>query len=213
MEYLRGLRELCDRHEWLLMLDEVQCGLGRTGKWFVYQHAGILPDVVPLAKGLGSGVPVGACVAGGRAAGVFKPGNHGSTFGGNPLACTAVVATIDAMREERLLENAARVGQLIRDELAAALAGVAGVVEIRGMGLMIGVRARSPLRRVGARRARRRAGDQRYGRQRGAHAAAAGDERSRGTRGRRAPSPPDQGFPLARGRPAPVRCGALSASP
>jgi len=144
MEYLRGLRELCDRHEWLLMLDEVQCGLGRTGKWFVYQHAGIVPEVVPLAKGLGSGVPVGACVAGGRAAGVLKPGNHGSTFGGNPLACTAVVATIDAMREQGLLANAARVGQLMRDELAAALGGAPGVVEIRGMGLMIGVQLDRP---------------------------------------------------------------------
>jgi acetylornithine/N-succinyldiaminopimelate aminotransferase len=144
IEYLRGLRELCDRQEWLLMLDEVQCGLGRTGKWFVYQHAGILPDVVPLAKGLGSGVPVGACVAGGRAAGVLKPGNHGSTFGGNPLACTAVVTTLDVMREEQLLDNAARVGRLIREELAAALAGLAGVVEIRGMGLMIGVQLDRP---------------------------------------------------------------------
>ncbi|MGA8048952.1 MAG: aspartate aminotransferase family protein [Burkholderiales bacterium] len=144
MEYLRGLRELCDRHEWLLMLDEVQCGLGRTGKWFVYQHAGIVPDVVPLAKGLGSGVPVGACVAGGRGAGVLKPGNHGSTFGGNPLACTAVVTTIDAMREEGLLQNAARVGQVMREALAAAFAGVPGVVEIRGMGMMIGVQLDRP---------------------------------------------------------------------
>jgi acetylornithine aminotransferase len=144
MDYLRGLRELCDRHEWLLMLDEVQCGLGRTGKWFVYQHAGIVPEVVPLAKGLGSGVPVGACVAGGRAAGVLKAGNHGSTFGGNPLACTAVVTTLDAMREEGLLANAERVGQLMRAELAASLGGVPGVVEIRGMGLMIGVQLDRP---------------------------------------------------------------------
>jgi acetylornithine/N-succinyldiaminopimelate aminotransferase len=144
LDYLRGLRELCDRHEWLLMLDEVQCGLGRTGKWFVYQHAGIVPEVVPLAKGLGSGVPVGACVAGGRAAGVLKAGNHGSTFGGNPLACTAVVTTLDAMRDEGLLANAASVGQLMREELQAALGGVPGVVEIRGMGLMIGVQLDRP---------------------------------------------------------------------
>jgi acetylornithine aminotransferase len=143
-DYLRGLREICDRNEWLLMLDEVQCGLGRSGKWFVYQHAGIAPDVVPLAKGLGSGVPVGACVAGGRAAGVLKPGNHGSTFGGNPLACTAVVATIDAIREEGLLDNAVRVGKAIRDGLAAELEGIAGVVEIRGMGLMLGVQLDRP---------------------------------------------------------------------
>ncbi|HMA88832.1 MAG TPA: aspartate aminotransferase family protein [Burkholderiales bacterium] len=144
LDYLRGLRELCDRHEWLLMLDEVQCGLGRTGKWFVYQHAGIVPEVVPLAKGLGSGVPVGACVAGGRGAGVLKAGNHGSTFGGNPLACTAVVTTLDAMRDEGLLANAASVGQLMREELAAALGGVPGVVDIRGMGLMIGVQLDRP---------------------------------------------------------------------
>ena len=135
LEYLRGLKEICDRKEWLFMSDEVQCGLGRTGKWFVYQHAGLLPDVVPLAKGLASGVPVGACVVGGRAKGVFKPGNHGSTFGGNPLAMTAVVTTIDTIKEEGLLANAARVGELIR----AGLAQVQGIAEVRGMGLMIGV--------------------------------------------------------------------------
>ncbi len=135
LEYLRGLKEICDRKEWLFMSDEVQCGLGRTGKWFVYQHAGFLPDVVPLAKGLASGVPVGACVVGGRAKGVFKPGNHGSTFGGNPLAMTAVVTTIDTIKEEGLLANAARVGEVIR----AGLAQVQGIAEVRGMGLMIGV--------------------------------------------------------------------------
>jgi acetylornithine aminotransferase len=144
LEYLRGLKEICDRHEWLFMSDEVQCGLGRTGKWFVYQHAGFLPDVVPLAKGLGSGVPVGACVAGGRAKGVLKPGNHGSTFGGNPLAMTAVATTLDTMKEEGLLENAARVGGAMREGLAAALGGVPGVVEVRGMGLMIGVELDRP---------------------------------------------------------------------
>jgi len=144
MEYLRGLHELCAKHEWLFMSDEIQCGLGRTGKWFVYQHAGILPDVVPLAKGLAGGVPVGACAAGGRAKGVFKPGNHGSTFGGGPLAMTALVATIETMQKDGLLDNAERVGRLIRDELAAALAGVAGLREIRGMGLMIGVELDRP---------------------------------------------------------------------
>jgi acetylornithine/N-succinyldiaminopimelate aminotransferase len=144
LEYLRGLKEICDRQEWLFMSDEVQCGLGRTGKWFVYQHAGFLPDVVPLAKGLGSGVPVGACATGGRAKGVFKPGNHGSTFGGNPLAMTAVVTTIDTMREEGLLENALKVGDAIRAGLAAALAGVAGVTEVRGRGSMIGVELERP---------------------------------------------------------------------
>ena len=140
LEYLRGLKEICDRNEWLLMSDEVQCGLGRTGKWFVYQHAGFLPDVVPLAKGLGSGVPVGACVVGGRAKGVFRPGNHGSTFGGNPLAMTAVVATIDAIKEEGLLANAARVGEVIR----AGFPKRDGIAEVRGMGLMIGVEMARP---------------------------------------------------------------------
>ena len=139
LDYLRGLKEICDANEWLFMSDEVQCGLGRTGKWFVYQHAGFLPDVVPLAKGLAGGVPVGACVVGGRAKGVFKPGNHGSTFGGNPLAMCGVVTTLDTVQEEGLLENAVRVGDAIRLGLGAALRGVAGVTEIRGMGLMIGV--------------------------------------------------------------------------
>jgi acetylornithine/N-succinyldiaminopimelate aminotransferase len=140
LEYLRGLKEICERKEWLFMSDEVQCGLGRTGKWFVYQHAGFLPDVVPLAKGLASGVPVGACVVGGRARGVFKPGNHGSTFGGNPLAMTAVVTTIDTIKEEGLLDNAARVGEVIR----SGLSQIAGISELRGMGLMIGMQLASP---------------------------------------------------------------------
>jgi acetylornithine aminotransferase len=144
LEYLRGLREICDQNDWLFMSDEVQCGLGRTGKWFVYQHAGIQPDVVPLAKGLASGVPVGACVVGGRAQGVFKPGNHGSTFGGNPLAMCGVVTTLDTMRDEGLLENAVRVGDAIRNGLAAALQGIAGVTEVRGMGMMIGVELDRP---------------------------------------------------------------------
>jgi acetylornithine aminotransferase len=144
LEYLRGLKEICVRREWLFISDEVQCGLGRTGEWFVYQHAGFLPDVVPLGKGLGSGVPVGACVAGGRGKGVLKPGNHGSTFGGNPLAMTAVCATIDVIEEERLLERAARVGALIFAGLKESLSGAAGVVEVRGMGLMIGVELSQP---------------------------------------------------------------------
>ena len=140
LEYLRGLREICERNQWLFISDEVQCGLGRTGKWFVYQHAGFQPDVVPLAKGLASGVPVGACVVGNRAKGVFKPGNHGSTFGGNPLAMTAVVATIDTVKEEGLLANAARVGDVIR----AGLSQIQGVSELRGMGLMIGMELARP---------------------------------------------------------------------
>jgi len=144
LEYLRGLKEICERHQWLFISDEVQCGLGRTGKWFVYQHAGFLPDVVPLAKGLGSGVPVGACVVGGRAKGVFKPGNHGSTFGGNPLAMTAVVTTLDTMKEEGLLANAAKVGKVIDEGLRAAFGAGEGITEIRGMGLMIGVEFDEP---------------------------------------------------------------------
>jgi acetylornithine aminotransferase len=144
LEYLRGLMEICERHQWLFISDEVQCGLGRTGKWFVYQHAGFLPDVVPLAKGLGSGVPVGACVVGGRARGVLKPGNHGSTFGGNPLAMTAVVTTLDTMKDDGLLANAGRVGGLIDDGLRTALGGAKGVTDIRGMGMMIGVEFDEP---------------------------------------------------------------------
>ena len=140
LDDLRGLKEICDRQQWLFMSDEVQCGLGRTGRWFVYQHAGLMPDVVPLAKGLGSGVPVGACVVGGRAKGVFKPGNHGSTFGGNPLAMTAVRTTIDTMKEEGLLANAVRIGDIIRNGLPR----MDGVVEVRGMGMMIGMELARP---------------------------------------------------------------------
>jgi acetylornithine/N-succinyldiaminopimelate aminotransferase len=142
IDYLRGLKELCERHNWLFISDEVQCGLGRSGKWFVYQHAGFLPDVVALAKGLASGVPVGACVTGGRAKGIFKPGNHGSTFGGNPLAMTAVVTTIDTVREERLMERAARAGEVIRGGVGRL--GLAGIREVRGMGSMIGVELERP---------------------------------------------------------------------
>jgi acetylornithine aminotransferase len=142
LDYLRGLHEICKKHDWLFISDEVQCGLGRTGKWFVYQHAGFMPDVVPLAKGLGSGVPVGACVVGGRAKGVFKPGNHGSTFGGNPLAMTAVVTTIDTIKEEGLMERAVRVGEMIRAGLKKQT--LPGITEIRGMGSMIGVELARP---------------------------------------------------------------------
>ena len=144
MQYLRDLRELCDRQGWFLMVDEVQCGLGRTGKWFVYQHAGIRPDVVLLAKGLASGVPIGACLARGAAAGVFKPGTHGSTFGGNPLACAAALATLEAIEEEGLMERADRVGAILLGGLREALGGRAGVVEVRGHGQMIGVELERP---------------------------------------------------------------------
>jgi acetylornithine aminotransferase len=138
-DYLRQVRALCDQHDWLLMIDEVQCGMGRTGKWFAHQWAGILPDVMPLAKGLGSGVPVGAVVAGPKAAHIFKPGNHGTTFGGNPLAMRAGVETIRIMEEEGILDNAAKVGEHMRAALVRELGGLKGVKDIRGMGLMIGV--------------------------------------------------------------------------
>ena len=142
--YYRGIRELCDAHDWLMICDEVQCGMGRTGKWFGYQQAGIQPDIATLAKGLGSGVPIGACMAGGKAAGLFGPGNHGSTFGGNPLAATAALTTIDVMEQDGLLANAAQIGALIRQLFGEALAGVKGVVEIRGHGLMIGLELDRP---------------------------------------------------------------------
>jgi len=139
VEYLREVRRVCDANGWLLMLDEVQCGMGRTGKWFAHQWAGIQPDVMPLAKGLGSGVPVGAVVCGPKAANVFGPGNHGTTFGGNPLAMRAGVETIRIMEEDGLVANAATVGAALKAGLERELAGVKGVTEIRGQGLMIGI--------------------------------------------------------------------------
>ncbi|MFN3545059.1 MAG: acetylornithine transaminase [Thiobacillus sp.] len=143
-EFMVELRKLCDAHGWLLMLDEVQTGIGRTGTWFGFQHSGVTPDVMALAKGLGSGVPIGACLARGAAADVFQPGNHGSTFGGNPLACAAALATLEAIESENLLENARVRGEAIRAGLREALAGVHGVVDIRGEGMMIGVELDRP---------------------------------------------------------------------
>ena len=143
-EYLRNLRALCDRKQWLLMIDEVQSGIGRTGKWFAHQWAGIVPDVMPLAKGLGSGVPIGACLARGAAAKVFKPGNHGTTFGGGPLVCAAALATLEVIEKDGLLEHSRRMGELLVKELGAAFAGVAGVKDIRGEGLMVGVELDRP---------------------------------------------------------------------
>ena len=143
-DYLAEMRRICDAHGWLLMLDEVQTGIGRTGTWFGFQHAGVVPDVMALAKGLGSGMPIGACLARGAAAEVFKPGNHGSTFGGNALACAAALATLDAIESENILENARVRGEAIRTGLRAALAGVHGVVDIRGEGMMIGVELDRP---------------------------------------------------------------------
>ncbi len=144
IEYLKQVRELCDQKDWLLMIDEVQCGMGRTGKWFAHQWAGILPDVMPLAKGLGSGVPIGAVVAGPKAANIFQPGNHGTTFGGNPLAMRAGVETIRIMEEDGLLDNAATVGAHLKGALARELGGLKGIKDIRGQGLMIGVELDKP---------------------------------------------------------------------
>jgi acetylornithine aminotransferase len=143
-EYLQRLRALCDDKHWLLMLDEVQCGVGRTGKWFAHQWAGIRPDVMPLAKGLGSGVPIGAVVCGPKAAGVLGAGNHGTTFGGNPLAMRAGIETLRIMEEDGLLANAAAIGARIRGGLERELAGLKGVVEYRGQGLMIGIELDRP---------------------------------------------------------------------
>ncbi len=143
-EYLQGLRALCDEQDWLLMLDEVQCGIGRTGKWFAHQWAGVQPDVMPLAKGLGSGVPVGAVVCGPRALDVLGPGNHGTTFGGNPLAMRAGVETLRIMEEDGVMANAAAVGATLHAGLQRELAGLPGVVDIRGAGLMIGVELARP---------------------------------------------------------------------
>ena len=143
-EYLQGLRRLCDQQDWLLMLDEVQCGIGRTGKWFAHQWAGIRPDVMPLAKGLGSGVPIGAVVTGPRAMHVLGPGNHGTTFGGNPLAMRAGVETLRIMEEDGLLANAANVGEQLRSQLTAQLGALPGVKEIRAHGLMIGIELDRP---------------------------------------------------------------------
>lgn len=144
VDYLQKVRQLCDQKDWLLMIDEVQCGMGRTGKWFAHQWAGIVPDVMPLAKGLGSGVPIAAVVAGPRAADIFQPGNHGTTFGGNPLAMRAGVETLRIMEEEGLLENAARVGAHLKGALARELGGLKGVTEIRGQGLMLGMELAKP---------------------------------------------------------------------
>ncbi len=143
-DYLRELRELTSQKQWLLMIDEVQSGMGRTGKWFAHQWAGITPDVMPLAKGLGSGMPIGACLAKGAAAQVFKPGNHGTTFGGGPLVSVTALRTLEIMEEEDLLANAARMGEIMKGAFQQALAGVAGVREIRGMGLMLGIELDRP---------------------------------------------------------------------
>ena len=143
-QYLRDLRKLCDERGWLMMIDEVQSGIGRTGKWLAHQWAGILPDVVTFAKGLAGGVPIGACGARGPAAGVLGPGTHGTTFGGGPLVCAAGLATFAAIEQERLLDNAIVVGDHLKAGLKAALAGTPGIIEVRGQGLMLGIELEKP---------------------------------------------------------------------
>lgn len=144
--YLKALRDLCTRRAWLLMLDEIQTGIGSTGQWFAFQHEGIVPDVMTLAKGLGNGVPIGACLARGKAAGLFTPGSHGSTFGGNPLACRVGCTVLDIIEEQGLLANARRQGAQLLSRLRAELADNPNVLDIRGQGLMIGIELKQPVR-------------------------------------------------------------------
>jgi len=144
--YLRALRDLCSRRAWLLMLDEIQTGIGRTGQWFAFQHEGIVPDVMTLAKGLGNGVPIGACLARGKAAELFTPGSHGSTFGGNPLACRVGCTVLDIIEEQGLVQNARRQGEQLLSRLQAELADNPNVLQIRGQGLMIGIELKQPVR-------------------------------------------------------------------
>ena len=142
--YLKGLRAVCDEHDWLLMLDEVQSGIGRTGKWFAHQHTSVQPDVMTLAKGLGSGVPIGACLANGKASKVFSPGKHGSTFGGNPLATAAGYATLTIIEEDKLCSHASKMGALINKEFTKHLKDYPQVKVIRNLGLMIGIELDHP---------------------------------------------------------------------
>ena len=143
-DYLNQIREICDKYDWLMMLDEIQTGMCRTGKWFAHQHNGIIPDVMTLAKALGNGVPIGACLARGKAAGLFHPGQHGSTYGGNPLVCAASLAVIETMENSKLDQRAAQLGEHMLNAFKQQLAGIKGVVEIRGMGLMLGIQLDRP---------------------------------------------------------------------
>lgn len=137
--YLTGLRQLCDQHNWLMITDEIQCGMGRTGKWFASQHENIVPDIITVAKALGNGMPIGACMARGDAAELIQPGSHGTTFGGNPLACRAGLAVIEEIKERNLLERVTVIGNTIREGLKQSVGNIQGVVSIRGDGLMIGI--------------------------------------------------------------------------
>lgn len=153
--YLEGLRSLCDQHNWLLMLDEIQCGMGRTGTWFAYQHTSALPDVLSVAKALGNGVPIGASLARGAAAELMQPGHHGTTFGGNPLSCRVASEVIAVMQEQQLPARAKELGERITGRLRDALDDIPGVVEVRGQGLMIGIeldRDPNPVREEAAKR-------------------------------------------------------------
>ena len=143
-DYLADIRAICDANDWLMMLDEIQTGMGRTGEWFAYQHCDIVPDVVTLAKALGNGVPIGACLAAGKAAEMMQPGSHGTTFGGNPLACHAALAVIETLEQEKLVAAAGKLGQHLLQGFSAALAGQEGVTDIRGRGLMIGIELDRP---------------------------------------------------------------------
>src|SRR5687767_3496805 len=143
-DYLAGLRAICDENKWLLMLDEVQSGTGRTGTWFAFQHSGVKPDVVTLAKGLANGVPIGTCMAAGPAATLFKQGSHGSTFGGNPLACAAALETLAIIEDEGLMKNAVEIGAFLREGFSERLTGIEAVKEIRNAGLMIGIELVDP---------------------------------------------------------------------
>ncbi|MBB3243791.1 acetylornithine aminotransferase [Pseudomonas sp. Tn43] len=144
--YLKAVRKLCNRRAWLLMLDEIQTGIGRTGQWFAFQHEGIIPDVMTLAKGLGNGIPIGACLARGKAADLFTPGSHGSTFGGNPLACRVGCTVLEIIEEQGLLENARLQGERLLARLRIELADDPNVLAIRGQGLMIGIELKQPIR-------------------------------------------------------------------
>jgi acetylornithine aminotransferase len=143
-DYLNRIRQICDDHHWLMILDEIQTGIGRTGKLFAHQHNEILPDVMTLAKGLGNGMPIGACLARGKAAEVLAPGNHGSTFGGNPLACQVAMTVLDVMASDKLAERAFQLGQRFLSNFEDQLGGNAGVTEIRGKGLMVGIELDRP---------------------------------------------------------------------
>lgn len=143
-DYLNGLREICDEQNWLLMLDEIQTGMGRSGKWFAFEHNNIKPDVMTLAKALGNGVPIGACLAAGKAANVLQPGNHGSTFGGNPLVSAAALAVIDTMQENNLVSRAAQLGTQLIEAFSARLANNEHVIDVRGLGLLIGIELDTP---------------------------------------------------------------------